>query len=94
MNLLALEFPPVSQLFDWPDIWFKGTVLAINKTVLIYLGAMLITMAIFALAGRPRESLVPSGFQPGKALTISSAISTSIMRTITIPAFSSGMRSG
>jgi len=63
MNLLALEFPPVSHLFQWPAIWFDGTPFAINKTVLIYLGSMLITMAIFLLAGRKRESLVPVGIQ-------------------------------
>lgn len=63
MNLLALEFPPVSHLFQWPAIWFDGTPYAINKTVLIYLGSMLLTIVIFALAGRPRESLVPAGVQ-------------------------------
>lgn len=63
MNVLALDFPPVSHLFEWPDIWFAGTPLAINKTVLIYLGSMLITMAIFMLAGRKHESLVPAGVQ-------------------------------
>jgi len=63
MNVLALDFPPVSHLFEWPAIWFDGTPFAVNKTVLIYLGSMLITMAIFLLAGRKRESLVPSGVQ-------------------------------
>ncbi len=63
MNVLALDFPPVSHLFEWPAIWFDGTPFAINKTVLIYLGSMLITMAIFLLAGRKRESLVPVGIQ-------------------------------
>jgi len=63
MNVLALDFPPVSHLFEWPAIWFDGTPFAINKTVLIYLGSMLITMAIFLLAGRKRESLVPVGVQ-------------------------------
>jgi len=63
VNLLALEFPPVSHLFQWPAIWFDGTPYAINKTVLIYLGSMLLTIVIFALAGRPRESLVPAGVQ-------------------------------
>jgi len=63
MNVLALDFPPVSHLFEWPDIWFNGTAFAVNKTVLIYLGSMLITMAIFLLAGRKRESLVPTGVQ-------------------------------
>jgi len=63
MNVLALDFPPVSHLFEWPAIWFDGTPFAINKTVLIYLGSTLITMAIFLLAGRKRESLVPAGVQ-------------------------------
>ncbi len=63
MNVLALEFPPVNHLFDWPSIWLEGTPFAINKTVLIYLGSTLITMVIFLLAGRPRESLVPVGVQ-------------------------------
>ena len=63
MSILALEFPPVSHLFDWPAIWFDGTPLAINKTVLIYLFAAAATMVLFGLAGRPRESLVPAGVQ-------------------------------
>lgn len=63
MNVLALEFPPVSHLFEWPDILFSGTMYAVNKTALIYLAATAITGAIFILAGRPRESLVPAGVQ-------------------------------
>ena len=63
MSLFALEFPPFNHLFDWPAIWFEGTALAINKTVLIYFGSVLVTMMIFGLAGRQRESLVPAGIQ-------------------------------
>ena len=63
MNVLALDFPPVSQLFEWPDILFSGTMYAVNKTALIYLAATAITGAIFILAGRPKESLVPAGVQ-------------------------------
>ena len=63
MSILALEFPPVSHLFDWPTIWFDGTPLAVNKTVLIYVVAAAATMVLFGLAGRPRESLVPAGVQ-------------------------------
>ena len=36
---------------------------AVNKTALIYLAATAITGAIFILAGRPKESLVPAGVQ-------------------------------
>ena len=63
MNVLALEFPPVSHLFEWPDILFSGTMYAVNKTALIYLAATAITGAIFILAARPRESRVPAGVQ-------------------------------
>ncbi len=58
-----MNFPPVGSLFDWPSIWFEGTFFAINKTVLIYIGSVIITMVIFLLAGRRRETLVPSGIQ-------------------------------
>jgi F-type H+-transporting ATPase subunit a len=63
VNVLALEFPPISHLFEWPDILFSGTMYAVNKTALIYLAATAITGAIFILAGRPKESLVPAGVQ-------------------------------
>ena len=49
MNVFALEFPPVSHLFEWPDIIFSGSLFAVNKTALIYLAAVLITSAIFLL---------------------------------------------
>ena len=63
MNVLALNFPEVSHLFVWPDILFGGTAYAINKTVLIYLAAVVITGAIFLTAGRKTGSLVPAGVQ-------------------------------
>ncbi len=63
MNVLALEFPPVSHLFEWPDIFFSGTAYAVNKTVLIYLAAVVITAAIFLVAGRKNAPLVPAGVQ-------------------------------
>ncbi len=55
-----MEFPPVSQLFEWPDLAFSGTPLAINKVVLIYLIALALTAGLFILAGA-KKSLVPSG---------------------------------
>ena len=63
MNILALEFPPISHLFQWPDILFNGTWYALNKTSLIYLTAVVITSAIFLSAGRKKTSLVPVGVQ-------------------------------
>ncbi len=60
MNILALKFPEVSQLFYWPDFAFQGTPLAMNKTVLIYLAALVLTLWVFLTAGS-KKSLVPSG---------------------------------
>jgi F-type H+-transporting ATPase subunit a len=61
VNILALDFPPVSHLFDWPDFAFHGnTYLAMNKTVLIYLFALGLTLALFMSAGA-KKSLVPRG---------------------------------
>lgn len=82
MNLLALEFPPVSHLFQWPSIAFDGTPYAINKTVLIYLGSMLVTMIIFTLAGRPRESLVPVGIQHVAESGVNFVEESVVMQTI------------
>ena len=63
MNVLALDFPPITHLFEWPDILFNGTWYALNKTSLIYLTAVVITSAIFLSAGRKKTSLVPVGVQ-------------------------------
>ena len=60
MKILALEFPPVSHLFEWPDFAFEGTPLAMNKTVLVYLFAFALTLGLFLLAGS-KKGLVPRG---------------------------------
>tara|TARA_Y100000746_G_scaffold70505_2_gene58727 strand:- start:927 stop:1694 length:768 start_codon:yes stop_codon:yes gene_type:complete len=63
VNVLALDFPPITHLFEWPDILFNGTWYAVNKTSLIYMAAVVITAAIFLSAGRKKTSLVPVGVQ-------------------------------
>ena len=60
MTLFALDFPPVSHLFEWPDFAFDGTPIAMNKTVVVYLLALALTAALFMYAGS-RKSLVPRG---------------------------------
>jgi F-type H+-transporting ATPase subunit a len=62
VTLLGLDFPPISHLTRWPDILFEDTPYAVNKTVLIYLAAALLTAAFFFAAGR-RAQLVPRGVQ-------------------------------
>jgi len=82
MSIFALELPPVSHLFDWPTIWLDGTYFAINKTVLVYLAAMVVTIVIFGLAGRPRESLVPAGVQHVAESGVNFIESSVVMQTI------------
>ena len=62
MSTFALDFPAVTHLFEWPDIAFGGSPLALNKTSLIYLAAAALTAVTFGLAAR-KSALVPSGAQ-------------------------------
>lgn len=59
---LALEFPPISHLLVWRDLLLRGTVLGVNKPVLLMLVAAALTVWIF-LAGGRRRALVPTGMQ-------------------------------
>ena len=59
---LALEFPPISHLVEWPTFWIEDGPFAINKIVLGYLIALVATLAIFFLAAGKRQ-LVPTGIQ-------------------------------
>ncbi len=64
--ILALEFPPVSELIEWKGIFLKGTVFEVNKVVLLMWASVAIVFALFLVAGkrasRP-EGLVPAGVQ-------------------------------
>ena len=60
--MLAIDFPPISHLIEWPDIWFKGSeYFAINKVVLLMFAAVIVVLAVFFAGGR--GNLVPSGVQ-------------------------------
>ncbi len=58
--ILGLEFPPLSHIVNWPE-FLGGDTLGINKVVLIYFFAVLLTMAIFILGNK--QQLVPTGAQ-------------------------------
>ena len=63
MSILSLEFPPISHLIEWKDIFFKGNSwLALNKIGLITLAATVLTLGVFFAAGR-KSALVPRGVQ-------------------------------
>jgi F-type H+-transporting ATPase subunit a len=55
--LLALEFPPVSHLLEWPVLF-----LGLNKVGIIHVVAVLLTLLLTFLAVR-KTSLVPRGVQ-------------------------------
>ena len=54
--VLGLEFPPVSHLVNWQEIWFKGTPFAFSKVTLIYVLAVILTFGFFFLAGRKKRA--------------------------------------
>ena len=60
--MLALEFPPVSHLIEWPNLFGTDGPFAINKVVLLMFASVIIVFAFYAVAGR-RSRLVPSGAQ-------------------------------
>src|SRR5262249_23118553 len=58
LMLFGLEFPPIGEIVDWKP--FGGT--GLNKTGVLFIASMLITLTIFFVAGR-RKALVPKGVQ-------------------------------
>jgi F-type H+-transporting ATPase subunit a len=60
--VLALEFPPISHLIEWPDLWNTSGPFAVNKVVLLMWASVIIVFAFFYTAAR-RGSLVPTGVQ-------------------------------
>jgi len=62
VKLLAIEFPPISHLIEWPAIVGGDSPFAINKIVLQMLISMLIVCVFYIVASRKR-ALVPKGAQ-------------------------------
>ena len=60
--MIALEFPPVSHLIEWPNMFNTDGPFAINKIVLLFWISAVITFAVLFIASRKRE-LVPTGIQ-------------------------------
>jgi F-type H+-transporting ATPase subunit a len=57
VNVLAIDFPPVSHLIEWPN----GP-LGVNKVVVLMLLSALIVFLVLFIGGR-RQALVPKGVQ-------------------------------
>ncbi len=60
MILAELEFPPISHLLEWKNIFGSGP-FGVNKIVLTNIFAVLATMAIFVLGNK--KKMVPKGLQ-------------------------------
>jgi F-type H+-transporting ATPase subunit a len=61
--VLAIEFPPISHLIEWPDFLLKGSkYFAVNKVVLLMWLSVAIVAAFYLAAARKRQ-LVPTGVQ-------------------------------
>jgi len=60
--LLAIEFPPISHLLNWPDIWFEDTAFAVNKVTMLFVVAAVMVATFYLVAGSKKQ-LVPTGVQ-------------------------------
>lgn len=60
--IFGLEFPPVSELVEWPEFWFQDTLFGFNKVTGVFVFALLATALLFFLGARKRQ-LVPTGAQ-------------------------------
>jgi F-type H+-transporting ATPase subunit a len=78
--MFALEVPPVSHLFNWPTIWGEGA-WAINKVVLIFIAATILTLGFFIVASRKR-ALVPTGIQNVAEIAVDFVENGIIMQTM------------
>ena len=61
-SLLAIDFPPISHVIEWPDIFLEDTAFAVNKVVLLMWASVLVSFLFVFLAGR-NFKLVPTGIQ-------------------------------
>jgi F-type H+-transporting ATPase subunit a len=77
---LGIDVPPVSHLTRWDTLLFDGP-LAINKTVLIYLIAVALTLVFFVAAAR-KQALVPRGVQNMAEASIDFIRESVILQTI------------
>ncbi len=61
MPVFSLEFPPLTHIVQWPAFLFEDTAFAINKVVLVYFFAVVLTMVLFIVGNK--GALVPGGMQ-------------------------------
>jgi len=79
--ILGLEFPPISHLIEWPDIFFKDTAFAVNKVVLLMWASAILSILLFVLGSR-KSKLVPTGMQNLAESAIDFVDNNIVMETI------------
>jgi F-type H+-transporting ATPase subunit a len=77
---LALDFPPISHLVEWPII-FGGEWFGVNKVVLEMWLAVILVFAFFMVASR-KQQLVPAGVQNVAESTVDFIRNGIILQTI------------
>lgn len=80
MQVLAVEFPPLGHIVDWPNFALEDTAFAINKVVLIYFVSALLTIGLFVLGNKKR--LVPTGAQNVAEMSIDFVENEIVMQTM------------
>jgi F-type H+-transporting ATPase subunit a len=61
------EFPPLSHIVNWPEL-FGGDAAGVNKVVLIYALAAVLTILLFTLGNK--KQLVPTGAQNAAEMSV------------------------
>ena len=77
MNVFALEFPEISHILVWPDIFPS-----FNKVALIGVAAVIATVAIFLLAGRRDPMVAPTGVRNVAEASVEFIEDDIVMQTI------------
>jgi F-type H+-transporting ATPase subunit a len=79
--IFGLDFPPISHLIEWPDIFLKDTSFAVNKVVLLMWVSALLALVLF-VAGSRKRALVPAGVQNVAESIIDFVDNSIVMETI------------
>jgi F-type H+-transporting ATPase subunit a len=79
--ILGIEFPPVSHVVEWPNLFGTDGPFAINKVVLLMWASALIVFVFMMLASR-RQAVVPRGVQNVAEATVDFIREGIILQTV------------
>jgi len=81
MKLLAIEFPPISHVVEWPALLLEDTPFEVNKVVILMWLSVILVFTIFYLGARSPQ-LVPTGVQNVAESTIDFVRNGIILQTM------------